>query len=323
MHSEQLLEDGRGRIVALYDKKRQVAERLQDELATDAQVFEDSQTLLTSAQIDAAIVSSPPTVHFEQILACRRQGLHVLCEQPLADKRDQILTLIKQANQGDPVLSIAFQRRYWAVYRKLRQEVQSGRWGDVRAVNAHMMQNWQETIAGTWRDDPNINVGGFIRDAGSHKIDTVFFVTGLLPTELSASTDFCGSCVEISAKIEAQLQGGVPLRMSFTGNAQSCNEDLFVHCADGILILRSGKLQIAAKNRIETIDFNDTEADLNGDSLPVVDSNPVSGFLDLLQKNGPNVAPPECALPVFDFTQAVTESSECGEVVPISTTGIR
>jgi len=42
--------------------------------------------------------------------------------------------------------------------------------------------------------------------------------------------------------------------------------------------------------------------------------NPVSGFLDQLLLGTAPLAPPECALPVFDFTQAVLRSGRSGTV---------
>jgi len=48
------------------------------------------------------------------------------------------------------------------------------------------------------------------------------------------------------------------------------------------------------------------------------DSNPTLGFLDELQGIGPSVAPFAAALPVWDFTAAVLESSRSGRVVALS-----
>ncbi|MEZ6046460.1 MAG: hypothetical protein R3C11_12990 [Planctomycetaceae bacterium] len=49
-------------------------------------------------------------------------------------------------------------------------------------------------------DDPLSNRGGFVGDAGSHKIDCLFYATGLEPVEVLAWTDCCGSKVEITAQ---------------------------------------------------------------------------------------------------------------------------
>lgn len=50
---------------------------------------------------------------------------------------------------------------------------------------------------------------------------------------------------------------------------------------------------------------------------PEPDSNPDAGFLDLLEGVAENVAPFECALPVWDLTAAILESGEQGRLVEV------
>jgi predicted dehydrogenase len=259
--------------------------------------------LLDRAAIDAVLICTPTLFHFEQVLECRRRGKRVLCEKPLADTRERIVQLIEESQRGGPILSVSYQRRYDSLYRTLRREVQSGRWGPVRSVTTHNSERWQQTIAGTWRDDPRVNPGGFLGDAGSHKIDMLFYVTGLRPVELFAHSDPCGSRVQIVTTISARLSGDVALSMSFVGNAQHWREDFQIHCRDADLSIRENSLWIGRDNRFERI------SNLESDSSPDI------GFLDMLTRGAPNEAPPECALPVFDFTQAVLQSARTNQIV--------
>ena len=191
------------------------------------------------------------------------------------------------------------------MYRTLLRELQSGRWGNVQAVASYNTERWQQTIAHTWRDDPAINRAGFVGDAGSHKIDAVFYLTGLRPVEVFANSDNCGSHVEIVTTVSAGLERDVPLRMSFIGNAHRFVEDLHIYCARASLILHDNRIWIVDEQRVE--ELSDLEPE----------SNPDVGFLDLILDNGPQVAPAQCALPVFDFTQAILESSRSGTFTQI------
>ena len=104
----------------------------------------------------------------------------VLCEKPLAQDEDgDHRADVRGPPVGNAASALPTSGGSWPMYRTLRQLVRSGQFGPVRAVMSHNIENWQQTIAGTWRDDPQSNPGGFIGDAGSHKIDAVFFVTGL------------------------------------------------------------------------------------------------------------------------------------------------
>lgn len=305
LHTERLHADGRGRVVALCDlpEQRPLADALRDEVAPEAATFADLGAMLDGAELDAVVIGTPTTFHFPQVRACRARGLHVLCEKPLAATRAEIVQLIDESRTG-PLLSVAYQRRYWAAYRWLRQEVLSGRWGRVRAVTSVNAERWQQTIAGTWRDDPEINRGGFIGDAGSHKIDAVFYTTGLRPVEVFATTRHEGSRVEILSSVVVELEGGVPLTMSFVGRSQVFNEDLHLHCDEADFKLRDCVLTLSTHGQTITVDH-----------LASLHSDPDAGFLDLLDGTAGNFAPPECALPVFDFTAALLESARTRQPV--------
>ena len=306
LHVQRLLTDPRARVVGLCDFDLSAARRLRDELSVDAQVFPALAQLLDSCPLDAAVICTPTLLHFEQVLLCRQRGLHVLCEKPLADTRERIVQLIELTRGGGPVLSVSYQRRYDAIYRTLRHEVRSGRWGPVQSVTTHSAERWQQTIAGTWRDDPQLNPGGFLGDAGSHKIDMLFFVTGLSPREVFAHSHRRGSRVEIVTSVSGLLTGGVALSMNFIGNAQHWREDFHVHCAEADLVIREGTMWIARNNRFEKSE------DLEPPSSPDI------AFLDVITAGAPNEAPPDCALPVFDFTQAVLESARTGKIVHLN-----
>lgn len=319
MHIERLIADGRGRAVALFDTQPDAVESLRRELAPDATGFTSFDELLTQTDADAAIIGSPTSLHFEHIRACRARGWHVLCEKPLADRREHLLSLIDESRNG-PALSVAYQRRTWPVYRVLRDELQSGRWGAVRAVTSINSERWQQTIGGTWRDDPAINLGGFLGDAGSHKIDLAFFLTGLKSLDVFARNQTCGSRVEIVSSLAARLEQDVLLTMHFTGNAQTFREDFHFHCEHADLLVRDWQIWLGHNNTLEPLKVSDPrmQAALGLSPLmhPELDrlGNPVSGFLDQLLLGAPPVAPPECALPVFDFTQAALRSGHSGNV---------
>ncbi len=319
LHIQRFLADGRGTVTALFDTDADAIDALRRELVPDATGFKNLDDLLREAQADAAIIGTPTSLHFDHIRRCREAGWHVLCEKPLADRREHIQTLIDEC-RSRPVLSVAYQRRCWPVYRLLRDEILSGRWGAVRSVTSINSERWQQTIAGTWRDNPTINLGGFIGDAGSHKIDLVFFLTGLRPLNVFARSQTCGSHVEIVTSLSAQLEQDVLLTMHFTGHSQTFREDMHIHCERADLLVRDWQIWLGRNNSLEPLHVADPRMQsalgVSPFANPELDrlGNPVSGFLDELLLGTPPVAPPECALPVFDFTQAVLRSGRSGVV---------
>ncbi|QDU36735.1 putative oxidoreductase YcjS [Maioricimonas rarisocia] len=305
LHSERLQADGRGQVVALFDESPEAARRLQQEKAASARLCSSFEDLLATEPLDAVVICTPTTAHFDQVHASLARGVHVLCEKPLAESRQRILDLIAAAGRSDRHCMLAYQRRFWWTYRTLRREVRSGQWGPIRAVTSHNVERWQQTIAGTWRDDPAVNVGGFVGDAGSHKIDAVFYVTGLAPVDAWARSQNQGSHVQVNTSVSGRLAGDVLLCMDFIGNAQYLGEDLHIHCEHADLMLRDRKVWIAEGNAVREL------------TDPEPDSNPDVGFLDLLDGVGKNIAPFDCALPVWDLTAAILQSGEQGTLVEL------
>jgi len=305
LHAERIVADRRARIVALCDPLQSNAEHLREVFAPEARVVSELEQIFDAGPIDAAIVCTPTNQHFEQVRAILGRSVPVLCEKPLADTRERIVELIAGSESG-PLLSVAYQRRYWSLFRTLRREVQSGEYGPVRSITSHNSERWGQTIAGTWRDDPKLNPGGFIGDAGSHKIDMLFYLTGLAPREVFAHSDRRKTHVELVTTISARLTGDVSLSMNFVGDAQHFREDFQVHCSEADVLLRDNELWLARNNQVEKITAREPE------------SNPDVAFFDCLLTGAENIAPAPVALPVWDFTQAVLESARTGQLVRLS-----
>jgi predicted dehydrogenase len=250
---------------------------------------------------------TPTSQHYEQVLAAWEQGWHVLCEKPLATTAEHIRQLLQTTAAGrqrGQVFAVAYQRRHSALFRTLRREVLSSLWGPLQAVSLHCVEDWQSTITGTWRDDPQQNPGGFLADAGSHKLDLLSYLTGQPPEKVFARGWTCGSRVNILTSVSAVLQSGVPVTMDFIGQAQRLAEDWSLHCAQADLICRDERLWLGRHGRLEELPVDEPE------------SSPVQAFLDVILQSAENMAPPECAWPVWQWTQAIAASSrEAREVV--------
>ncbi len=308
-HSERLVSDGRGTVVALQDSVPEMAAGLQRELWPEARICRKFDELLKLDNIDAAILCTPTAEHFHQAAQCLDRGWHLLCEKPLASDREQIVELIARsevAHEKQQAFSLGYQRRHTAIYKTLRREVRSGRWGRVRAVVSHNVEHWQPTIGGTWRDDPQQNPGGFIIDAGSHKLDSIFYVTGLAPLEAFARSQKCGSHVEIVASVSALLTEEVTATIDFIGHAQYLGEEFHVHCERADLMLCHGELWLACGGERQRLAVDEPE------------STPVTSLLDTILNGAEEVSPPAAALPVFDLTQAILTSGRTKQPVVVT-----
>ncbi len=307
LHAERLSSDGRAQLALVVDPQHAAALALRNAFAPGADVRTAVDgSVLAEHELDGLVICSPTTSHFEQVVTALNQDIDVLCEKPLCPSRDEIVQLAALARERQRILSVSYQRRYMAAYRTARRELteRADWYGPLREVHVFVCERWQQTIAGTWRDDPALGAGYF-GDAGSHQIDIVHFVTGRTARRVCALSEPRESRVEIVTRAFAELAGGVGLVAHFVGDAHHWREEINFHCRDADLLLRSEKffapnLYRAKDNNLEPV------TDL------VADSNPDRAFLDAILMREPTITPAECALGTHDWTHAVLASARQG-----------
>ncbi len=99
---------------------------------------------------------------------------------------------------------------------------------------------------------PAKNPGGFIGDAGSHKIESLSSSRIRADERLRPLANW-GSHVETSGSVSALLAGTIPLTMDFVGHAQHFSEILAIHCQRGDLTLREGEIWIGQNGPAERL----------------------------------------------------------------------
>jgi predicted dehydrogenase len=305
-HAGCLRADPRAELIVCCDPSHDAAVRLRDEYFPQAQIETDAGRAIATPGLQAVVICSPTTAHYEHCCQAFERGLDILCEKPLSDRREQIVELIDRTRQSGRLLLVGYQRRYRAPYVTARRELtQRADWyGPLKQVHLYVCERWQQTIHSTWRDDPRVGAGYF-GDAGSHQIDVVKFITGARPTSVFAVSERRGSQVEITTQAIARLTNGAGLLAHFVGDANHWREDIYFHCRDGDLLLRSEKVYRAKENRVEEI----------LDLCP--DQSPDAAFLDAVLEGKPIVSPPEISLPMYDWTEAVLESCRVGKWVSL------
>lgn len=304
VHARRLAEDGRAQLGVLCDPLVENARRIQQEFFPDALVTDSIEQGLSHPGLSGVIIATPTHLHAEQAHAALKRNLPILCEKPLAETREKITELVRLAEApGMPEVVVGYQRRFSSQYRTLKREIDSGKWGKILAINLHNSEDWKQSQAypGTWRNDPAQNPGGYIGDAGSHKIDMVLNLSKSRPVDLFANIDDAHTPVPIRGSVTAKLDGGIMLSMSLFGDAQHFREDLHIVMERADFVLREQEVWIARNKQLEKIED------------PEPDSDATLGFVDILEGKLPNLAPARCALDVFDFTAAILESAHKGE----------
>jgi predicted dehydrogenase len=245
VHGRQLKAIESVTIEAIADPSDVQRERFANEFDVElAHCFSDYQLMLQETELDAVVICSPHTLHFQQAKDAMLLGLHVLLEKPMVCSTEQCKELIQLANDQNVILQVSYQRHFQPDFIYIRDCVQSGVLGKLTSVNASLYQDWHTLTEKTWRQNPALSGGGMLMDSGSHIIDVLLWVTGQEPVELYANIEKRGYPVEINSMTTLRFSEGLIASLNIIGDSPRWHET-YVFCGEkGAIFYDNGKVTL-------------------------------------------------------------------------------
>ncbi len=241
-HMRRLLGIENVQIVAVSDVAEPAIEaaRELDPRLAEVEAFGDYAQMLREVELDAVEISTPHTLHYEQIIASLDAGLHVLCEKPMVCSTVEARGVAARAQQTNLTVGVSYQRHTQAPYRYCRDIIQSGEVGECYFVTCWQSQNWyrRQVGGGTWRSKSEWSGGGQLNDSGSHLVDIVLWMTGLRPREVFAYQENLDAEVDILSAISVEFEGGALCNFSVVGHAVNFHEEITLFCDECTLGIR-------------------------------------------------------------------------------------
>ena len=162
-------------LAAVADPDTVRAEALVADLGTHGypgvRVLGDPLELIADDGVDAVLLASPGSVHPEQLLACVERGKHVLCEKPLTmDSTSSLEVIAAERAGGRPLIQLGFMRRFDPEYARLKQLLDSGRWG--RTLLLHQVHRNLSV------PNPDFRSEMIVRDSLVHEVDCARWLLG-------------------------------------------------------------------------------------------------------------------------------------------------
>ena len=305
-HTKQLLATPEAEIAALtdIDPARITTLKSVYPAVGQAREYTDYKDMLKSEELDAVLVSTPHTLHYEHAMAAIRAGLHVLVEKPLVCRVDHARKLIAAAEKAGVVIEICYQRHFAGPYRYMRDAIGSGELGEVRFISALQMQEWLVGTRGTWRQKAALAGGGQLNDSGSHLMDALLWTTGLAADTVSAQMEYFGTEVDINSALTIRFTNGAIGSISIIGSAPMMYvyEDMTVEGSKGALYYRNGELRFQKGHQGPIATMSNWSADLSHDR----------NFINAVLGREENQVPPICGLRVIEVTEAAYKSAKKG-----------
>ncbi len=138
--------------------------------------FNNPDELIQDRQVEAVVIATPVSSHFELAMAALRAGKHVLVEKPLASNSDQARKLIDEAGARKLVLMVDHTFVYTEAVRKIRELITSNALGQIYYYDAVRVN------LGLFQHDVNV-----IWDLAIHDLSIMDYVLPSRPVAVSAT----------------------------------------------------------------------------------------------------------------------------------------
>jgi 1,5-anhydro-D-fructose reductase (1,5-anhydro-D-mannitol-forming) len=193
---------------------------------------------LLGSGVDAVYISTTNELHHAQTLAAAKAGKHVLCEKPLALALPEAREMVAACRAAGVVMGTNHHLRNAGTHRAMREAIAAGRIGKplfARVFHAVYLpphlQGWRITTPGAG--------AGVVMDITVHDADTLRFVLGEEPVEVTAFTQEGGmgaSGIEDGVMGVIRFQSGLLAQFHDAFTTKHATTGFEVHGAEGSLV---------------------------------------------------------------------------------------
>lgn len=144
---------------------------------------------LLGAGLDAVLVLTPDNRHAEIAVQTLRAGIPTFCEKPLDVTVEAADAILAAAFETGTRLYVGHNMRHMPVVVQMREIIESGRIGEVKAVWCrHFVGNGGDYYFKDWHAE-RANTTSLLLQKGAHDIDVIHWLAGGYTTRVSAIGD--------------------------------------------------------------------------------------------------------------------------------------
>lgn len=141
--------------------------------------MDDYEAVLVDKNIDAVVLATPHSQHFEQITAAATNGKHVFVEKPFTLGSDHGARAASSATDAGIVLAVGHNRRFLPALIEMKSIIDDGELGTV----THLEGNFSGPFGldynkKMWRAEPKESPAGGMTAMGIHIVDAFIWLGG-------------------------------------------------------------------------------------------------------------------------------------------------
>lgn len=262
LHARYLKDLPNVELVGVCDIDRAKADSFAAECRSKA--YYDYRDLYAQSGLQAVLIAVPHYDHTPLTIAAFDQGLHVMCEKPLAvhvNDAQKMIAAWEHAKLSKPELIFAamFMERSYAHYRKIKDIIQGGELGRLTRVT-WILTTWFRTQtyynSSSWRATWAGEGGGILSNQCPHNLDMYQWLFGL-PLQVSGQVSL-GKYhqIEVEDEVSAYFEhanGMIGHFIANTGESPGTNH-LEIVGEFGKLVLTNNQLTFY-RNRESMLEF--------------------------------------------------------------------
>ncbi|MFH1430732.1 MAG: Gfo/Idh/MocA family oxidoreductase [Candidatus Uhrbacteria bacterium] len=130
--------------------------------------------------VDAALIATPPGLHYDHITYALQRGWHVLTEKPLTTNEEHASDVVALAKRAGKYLCVNVNRRFLTQIPVLREVLRAERFGRVQHMQ--LFDGGRCTggpVSGSsFHSSSQLAGGGVMLDTGSHVLDLALYLLG-------------------------------------------------------------------------------------------------------------------------------------------------
>ena len=108
-------------LAAVADVRPERFEWAKKELPESVKVYDSGEALIRDGKCDAVLVAVPHYLHEEMTVKALQNGMHVMCEKPIAVEAAAAERMIRASESAGKTLALMFNQRTKCIYRYIKE----------------------------------------------------------------------------------------------------------------------------------------------------------------------------------------------------------
>ncbi len=282
-------------LVAVNRRDRSALDRITEKFGIP-KGYTDFREMLAHERLDAVVITSPHTVHFDHAKAALEAGCHVLIDKPMTTRAADAHALVALAAKAGKQILIPYGWNYKPFVTRASELIAQGRVGTIRHVSCNMATFTYDLFGGkglaeakdamfkpetsTWADPDK--AGGYGWGQLSHSLGLMFRLVDLAPKEVYAVDVKSDVGVDLIDAAILTFENGA--RASISGSAllpKHCSYQLEVTVfgTEGMLAIDMERTRM----ELRRMDGDDVVLDLKPDAGQYAALEPINRLIEVCE----------------------------------------